>query len=162
MNCPACKGESCTEIREKVYVNGQRGQWHQCMICGGNVGGALKKSDWIANPKPFDESLQRDESNRRWQHEQETRADQARADSAAWFKEHDAYLQTDAWKALRRKVIDRESGLCQGCRDTRGAHVHHLTYARWKRELLIDLVLLCEACHDLAHEKREQDIRRSA
>ncbi len=73
----------------------------------------------------------------------------------AWLEEHSAYLQTEQWRSLRAKVIDRDKGQCQGCLDRPGTHVHHMTYDRWQRELLIDLVLLCSACHERYHAKED-------
>lgn len=156
MNCPRCHSENCTKIRLRIYENGQRTQWHQCLICGHGVRGPISKRDWIPDPEPWDRDLQ----EQSWRQRQEEFANQREEERATWFREHDAYLQTEAWRALRRKVIERENGLCQGCRERRGFHVHHLTYARWKHELLIDLALLCEQCHDRAHDDR--DLSRSA
>lgn len=69
-----------------------------------------------------------------------------------WFSAHSAYLRSEAWQRLRALVIQRDQGRCQGCWTAGARHVHHLTYQRWRRELLLDLVLLCEACHERIHE----------
>ena len=68
------------------------------------------------------------------------------------------YLLSPEWKALRRKVIDRCGGLCEGCREERVTQVHHLTYAHVRDELLFELVGLCDACHERAHTPRQQGI----
>jgi hypothetical protein len=72
------------------------------------------------------------------------------ADWWAWYNE---YLNTDVWKARRRKVMDRCRGLCEGCREHPVTQVHHLTYAHVGDELLYELVGLCDACHEKAHER---------
>src|SRR5262249_50051141 len=71
-----------------------------------------------------------------------------------WFKEHEEYLRTPAWRAKRNAVIARERGLCQGCRLRPAVHVHHVTYANWKNELLWELVAVCLDCHERAHKRK--------
>jgi hypothetical protein len=63
------------------------------------------------------------------------------------------YLKSDAWKLKRRKVRDRCGGVCEGCRDHPVTQVHHLTYEHVGNELLYELVGLCDACHERAHER---------
>ena len=149
---------SQSEVRRMIAANGQPMVVAQCLQCGNCAGKFLKKADWPANPPPWDEDLRT-----KWSREISATYEAERAgrellrlsDRAAWLQEHDAYLRSPEWRALREKVIDRESGLCQGCRAALGTQVHHLTYARWRRELLIDLALLCDDCHHAAHDKRE-------
>lgn len=66
--------------------------------------------------------------------------------------QYHAYLRTPEWQDKRQKVIERCRGICEGCMDARVAHVHHLTYAHIFDELLFELVGLCEACHERAHQ----------
>lgn len=135
----------------KIAADGTKRYYLQCDACGfGMVG--LKRSD--ARTKlavPYREELvelRAREAREAWDAKR-------RDERAAWFARHDAYLRTPQWKALRQKVIDRERGLCQGCRDRSGTQVHHTSYQRHGRELLIDLVLLCDQCHELAHAEDE-------
>jgi 5-methylcytosine-specific restriction endonuclease McrA len=62
------------------------------------------------------------------------------------------YLRTAAWQAKRDKVLARAQRVCEGCRDREATEVHHLTYAHVGRELLFELVALCEACHAVVHD----------
>lgn len=71
--------------------------------------------------------------------------------------EHAAYLQSPEWREKRRLVLDRAKGMCDGCRVNRATQVHHLTYRHWGRELLFELVALCDGCHALCHEDRQPD-----
>jgi 5-methylcytosine-specific restriction endonuclease McrA len=64
-----------------------------------------------------------------------------------WFKEHNEYLQTDQWKAIRLKVLKRDNFLCQGCLEAPATEVHHLSYAHWKNELMFELLSVCSNCH---------------
>jgi len=61
------------------------------------------------------------------------------------------YLATKEWKNKRDLVIERESGICQGCRAEPIEHVHHSTYTHQYDELIFQLVGLCENCHRKAH-----------
>lgn len=62
------------------------------------------------------------------------------------------YINSDAWRAMRSRVLERDSCRCRDCGHTSPRnHVHHLTYARLGRERLDDLVTLCKACHDAVH-----------
>jgi 5-methylcytosine-specific restriction endonuclease McrA len=69
--------------------------------------------------------------------------------------EHAKYLQTDAWKAKRAKVLERAKGICEGCLERPATQVHHVTYEHWKDELLFELVAVCRSCHLKAHVKDE-------
>lgn len=66
--------------------------------------------------------------------------------AGSWWSAYRAYLQTDAWRALRAQVLarDRECTLCGGMD---ALHVHHLTYERVGREALADLTVCCSGCH---------------
>jgi 5-methylcytosine-specific restriction endonuclease McrA len=72
------------------------------------------------------------------------------------------YLKSKAWKAKRAKVIFRDGGQCQSVRAKRKCgsrhkiEVHHLTYERFGRERLSDLVCLCEDCHKAVHAVKKQ------
>jgi 5-methylcytosine-specific restriction endonuclease McrA len=61
------------------------------------------------------------------------------------------YLQSDYWKELRETKIMESNGRCQKCKRTSNLQVHHLTYDRKGCERLSDLMVLCERCHEKAH-----------
>lgn len=153
-SCHACKG-GAVEIRERTHADGRKVQARQCVRCG-QFHNNIKKADYIADPPPYDEALSGRMRDLRWQEEQREReAKRVRTqqeERAEWFKGHNEYLRSPEWKRLRQLVIKRDKGICQGCLLADGTQVHHLTYVRHKRELLIDLVLLCDACHERAHE----------
>ncbi len=68
-----------------------------------------------------------------------------------------AYLKSPQWAALRKKVLDRDKNVCQGCGKTCTPFVleiHHLTYERIFREMLFDLVAVCHTCHDKIHSDK--------
>lgn len=61
------------------------------------------------------------------------------------------YLLSSEWRALRRRVIIRCKGICEHCGVASVEEVHHLTYKRFKRENLADLLGLCSDCHERIH-----------
>lgn len=61
------------------------------------------------------------------------------------------YLLSSEWQALRRRVIIRCKGICEHCGVASVEEVHHLTYKRFKRECLIDLLGVCRKCHEKIH-----------
>jgi 5-methylcytosine-specific restriction endonuclease McrA len=64
-----------------------------------------------------------------------------------WKIEHEEYLHSDKWKAIRLKVLKRDNHLCQVCLDYPATEVHHLNYINWKNELMTDLLSVCRDCH---------------
>lgn len=74
----------------------------------------------------------------------------------AWFDLYHEYLASPEWAVLRAQVVERDAGECRRHAGVRGDVVHHLTYRRIGAELLSDLMLLCTACHDWAHETKNR------
>ena len=64
------------------------------------------------------------------------------------------YLQTDHWKIKREEALFAAIYRCQVCNRGQRLHVHHRTYERRGCELLSDLTVLCEDCHELFHNHR--------
>lgn len=70
---------------------------------------------------------------------------------------YQAYLASREWSALRNQVHARSGGICERCHHNPGDAVHHLNYERIYRELLTDLVHICDPCHEFEHAKRKRD-----
>ena len=64
--------------------------------------------------------------------------------------DYNKYLSSYEWQNLRKQIIKRDNGICQYCGE-KGNDVHHLTYERFKKELLSDLILVCRPCHEKIH-----------
>lgn len=66
-------------------------------------------------------------------------------------REYKDYLQSNAWKSIRKRVIKRDGGKCTKCGNPPKKHnwleVHHLHYGNFGCEQLEDLVTLCRLCH---------------
>ncbi len=139
------------QTRNRTLANGVVVFADQCKECGSQLGGFIKKST-IGNPEMLPEWDEKAQD--RWF---EKRRRKAVADNTTtvnpWWDVYREYLKSPQWKLVRNKIIARQDGLCEGCRDWRISQVHHKTYDRVGYELLIDLVGLCDACHKTAHNR---------
>nr|WP_169605364.1 HNH endonuclease [Microscilla sp. PRE1] len=63
------------------------------------------------------------------------------------------HLESDYWKRIRLKVIERDKGVCQECKENIATEVHHLTYDNLYQERLEDLISVCQSCHSRIHQK---------
>jgi len=117
----------------------------QCQRCGLNLG-AVKKASVTT---PLSELPWWDEARReRWW---ALRAEARQRESDAWHRAYDAYLASPQWRELRRKVLARCHGVCEGCGERPAVQIHHLTYARTGYEMLFDLAAVCLECHEKIH-----------
>lgn len=140
-----------TLVRRRDDAAGRPMYRAQCLACGRGVGPFVKRDLVPPDVTMWNDSLEVAFEARvraRVAEERQERVDQWNETRAEWFRQHDAYLKTEAWWQLRAKVIARDKGTCQGCLAEEGTEVHHLTYVRWRCELLTDLVLFCHACHE--------------
>jgi hypothetical protein len=71
--------------------------------------------------------------------------------SEEWWKNYNEYLQTYNWQLIRKRVLEREKYICQGCGIAKANHVHHTTYENLGDELLFQLIALCVPCHNKLH-----------
>ena len=72
-----------------------------------------------------------------------------------WRRRYNAHLDSQEWQDLRNKVIDREEGICEGCRNAPIEHVHHLSYLNMGNEFLFELKGLCIDCHLRCHSDQK-------
>ncbi len=63
------------------------------------------------------------------------------------------HLQSEYWKDIRLKVLERDSHTCQECKERSATEVHHLSYERLGNELLGDLLAVCRSCHLKIHRR---------
>jgi len=63
------------------------------------------------------------------------------------------FLQTDYWKKVRAKVLERDGNKCIICKGTYILQVHHDSYKHHGDEMnhLEDLMTLCKNCHKEHH-----------
>lgn len=68
---------------------------------------------------------------------------------------YEAYIKSPAWKRKREEAFRKYGKRCAGCGSIDLLHVHHKSYARFTRERLTDLVIVCEGCHSVIHDFHE-------
>lgn len=137
---------------KKRTKGGWRRAW-QCKTCLGNMGGDGKNAGPPTQDLP--EYLEIDNPTRKLVRAARLSAYDRGVSNLpqkrdAWFKDHDLYLRSDAWKALREATLKRDGFRCVRC-NRPAEQVHHLTYDRWQEEELSDLVSLCRPCHEKEH-----------
>jgi len=88
---------------------------------------------------------------------QQTADEQGRAKEARrrWYAEF--YLNTEHWRDLRLRVLERADHCCEGCQEARATEVHHLTYEHIGHEMLWELVAVCAACHGQVSKPEEDE-----
>ncbi len=106
-----------------------------CRICLDAVVRRPEQDRWREESlrKQAELELLRVEENARWQ---------------AWYQ---IYMRSPSWAELRRKVIKRANGTCEGCGDAPAVQAHHLTYKNAGAEFLWELRAVCRACHERTH-----------
>jgi 5-methylcytosine-specific restriction endonuclease McrA len=130
-------------VVQRVLANGAKTYVEQCQICGKSIK-VWKKQD-IQTPYV---GVWKDSLVTEWR-EAQKRVDEAARQERR--KEYHSYLQSQAWKDKRAKVLARAKNLCEGCAEKPATEVHHLTYANVGNELLFELVALCSGCHSRSH-----------
>jgi hypothetical protein len=64
------------------------------------------------------------------------------------------YINSDEWRAVRRRYwaskMPKDCYVCGASRHP-GMHLHHRTYKNLGNEQLVDLVPVCEGCHEEIH-----------
>lgn len=148
--CETC-GKMLPELRRKTTSNGTHQVVWQCRHCGRDQSSALPLAiikDVLALP-----AYEKGRLNEYWADRIETRNAIERSE---WRQQHDEYCQTEKWRSLRKRVMERSKGLCEGCRERPATIVHHLTYKHWRNELLFELVAVCEGCHEKAHPEHHE------
>ena len=66
--------------------------------------------------------------------------------------EYQNYLLSDEWKQTKEKAYKFHGRKCQKCKSETNLQVHHATYEHIYSESMLDMVVLCETCHDLLHK----------
>jgi 5-methylcytosine-specific restriction endonuclease McrA len=62
------------------------------------------------------------------------------------------YIGSAAWKAKRQQYFALYGKKCQVCNSRQNIKIHHRTYARFGRELLVDILALCQQHHLEVHK----------
>jgi len=137
-----------TELRRPPIAGGSAHYAEQCLTCGIRVG------NWVKRPAgdvpEWDDSIQE-----RIERESAERRAQAGIDRIEETEErrrqYHEYLQSPEWREIRKRVLERDNHLCQGCLMAPATQVHHLTYDNIMAEFLFELTSLCDHCHKRYH-----------
>jgi 5-methylcytosine-specific restriction endonuclease McrA len=148
--------ESCphkkTKLVSRTFSNGSVHYCNQCQICGTSVSKVKKRDLPRGRLGVWNDSIRlawRDVLNRLYEMRREVKDKQF----WGWNRE---YLQSPAWKAISKKVLDRANGLCEGCGERTACEVHHVTYKHVGNEFLFELKAVCGPCHDRLHREPEK------
>ncbi len=99
----------------------------------------------------LDATVRRPESERmraEYERQRLEREAQKAEENEKWWAWYDEYLKSSQWRAVRRRVLDRSGGLCEGCLHEQATEVHHTTYAHVGHEFMWELRAICRTCHD--------------
>lgn len=73
--------------------------------------------------------------------------------------DYNSYLQTNHWKQKRIEVYEHYNHECVRCHDViplSKANIHHRKYNNIGKESLNDLILYCNRCHTIIHNKKRR------
>jgi 5-methylcytosine-specific restriction endonuclease McrA len=99
---------------------------------------------------------------RQERHDARRRAREARMAAPADRERYLAHLNSEAWRLIRRLVIERDGRRCLVCNSPAELEAHHRTYERLGHERLDDLATLCRDCHELFHGSFDDAVFRDA
>lgn len=94
------------------------------------------------------EQAQRESAHLAWEQENKM---------GKWWERYNTYLNSDHWKQVRRRVIQRDV-VCQVCFHLSASQAHHISYSSFNKygvSFPIECVGVCESCHDSMHRKEK-------
>lgn len=65
---------------------------------------------------------------------------------------YDKYINSDEWTNLKDNYFLTHEKICSACGSLSSIDLHHMTYDRLGNEKDIDLIPLCDICHDQYHD----------
>jgi hypothetical protein len=130
----------------------------QCPDCGAALSSHLKFAEVDVYRREgemidWDESLYQKWLDRRFECSAEIK-EKFGWESGGWWKRYNAYLLSDEWRELRRRVMTRDRFMCRKCEERPAQQVHHLHYERTGHEEESDLISVCLSCHACLHPGR--------
>lgn len=147
------------EVKLTVLVkrNNARCYMDQCQVCGVKVKDRPNKQLSVAEKnaaKDFNQNLKFQWIEERRLFMEARRSEYQKTEKDDFMKQYSIYLSSPEWRIKRSLVLKRANGICEGCGITKATQVHHLTYVRLYKEMLFDLVAICDDCHQSLHEKK--------
>jgi 5-methylcytosine-specific restriction endonuclease McrA len=148
-----------TELRRRIIASGQITYWHQCLTCGRFPGSAVRKPDNADSIPDADTALKDRYDAQRAAVRQEIEQRHVRiqkAENANWWRQYNRHVNSPAWKVIRRAVMERSRGICEGCGLRPATEVHHQTYKNVGNEFLWELKAVCDHCHARCHPEKQE------
>ena len=165
---------SCGHLRSentlRMYESGARAVVLQCLDCGKHIKSVSSNSvSDISALHTFNEFLQR--HNEQQYSEWLDNMIAAKKNAEQVFRENlnrelaegkysfkinsrfNTYYDSSEWRVTRERVLVRDNGECQACGKPAQC-VHHISYDRLGAENDIDLMSLCNQCHDEVHVRQ--------
>jgi 5-methylcytosine-specific restriction endonuclease McrA len=148
-----------TELRRRINAGGQVTYWNQCLTCGRFPGNAVGRPDAADRVPDADATLRgrydaRRAAERHGIEQRHVRLQ--KRENANWWRRYNQYLDSPAWQARRRAVMEHAGGLCEGCGSRPATQVHHLTYDNVGNEFLWELKAVCDHCHRRCHPDKQE------
>lgn len=151
------------ELAVFTSANGMTHYRHQCRECGDFT--SVRAADLTPAERTlaieFDSEVKERRRKAFGVRLAELRAEVNGDEAAEWRARYEAHLASPEWRSLRSRVLARCQGRCEGCAQRHAVEVHHLSYARLGREMLFDLVAVCNECHDAIHPDHPARATRS-
>jgi hypothetical protein len=158
----ACEHKRCHLVRY-TRTNGTVCVREQCWRCGAKVRDVPKKDvsadiaslpEWNEALREFWNQAMQDRSEELRAEQQQAFEEERQAKNAEWWRRYNAYLHSQHWHDVRKKVLDRDGGICQACLKNKATQVHHLSYGLYEqlgRSAAFELVSICYTCHCAIH-----------
>lgn len=153
--------------RETGYItcsNGTRQVKSQCVTCG-HRSNAMRMADIPPDVRRPLAELPDYEADTPWNRYQKmvqqaiaNRRDAIYREAARHESEEYAEWLSDSpvWAKVRRRVLERDDYVCQGCLEAKATQVHHLDYRDKYNPFAFQLVSLCRACHARYYGKEDE------
>ena len=71
------------------------------------------------------------------------------------YDKYKKYLLSKAWEKVRKLAFEFYQYNCCACGSRYNLQVHHRNYKNLYKETMIDVMLLCESCHEEHHKKNK-------
>ena len=135
------------------YSNNAKRIFKQCLNCGG----AFRKDKFAFKThgnlidREFSET-NFDNWNKKKTDENAIIKEQFEIFRNTRFYNYHKYLNSEEWKIIRDKVIERDNGMCLHCKTKPAQEVHHKHYETIYKEKIDDLESVCSDCHRAIHK----------
>jgi len=161
-----------TQLTLRKYSESNTSVVKQCLSCGKHIDNIPKKSVKNINSFPiFDAGLEdeMEEKVNKWYltfstnlnlakqsfEEELSRKIKAGEVSRVNKTTFGSYYESQEWARTREIILLRDDNTCQACRAAAEC-VHHITYDRLGRENDLDLMSLCNSCHNIVHNYQDK------